>query len=133
MEVIIRTHFLPSPLSILSSSSFPSSRPKLSTSRCSISCSLMEEGRSKFLEFPFVSSPHKTLMLDLISRLENRFESQLLPCSLPSDVQHYQNQNGTSQLSLHIRPADHTSGTHSDSSVSHFPSFCFMHAISLQY
>lgn len=48
-------------------------------------------------------------MLDLVSTLENRFHSQLLPCSLPSDVQYYQSHNGTAQASLHIRPAHHNS------------------------
>ncbi|KAF7844633.1 red chlorophyll catabolite reductase, chloroplastic [Senna tora] len=43
-------------------------------------------GRRKFLDFPSVFTPHKNLMLDLVSALENRFDSQLLPCTLPPDV-----------------------------------------------
>ncbi|XP_004490558.1 red chlorophyll catabolite reductase, chloroplastic [Cicer arietinum] len=112
--MMIRSHFLHSPLSILSSysssssSSSSSSRLQLSSS-CSVSCSLMDthkQGRSKFMEFPFVSGPHKNIMLDLISTLEDRFQSHLLPCSLPPDVQHYITNSGTSQVSLHIRPGN---------------------------
>lgn len=43
-------------------------------------------------------------MVDLVSTLENRFQSQLLPCSLPPDVQFYQNHTATAQASLHVRP-----------------------------
>jgi len=108
MAVMICSHFQHSSLSILSSSS-SSSRFHLSTPRSSVSCSIMDtqkQGRSKFLEFPFVSAPHKNLMLDLISTVEDRFESHLLPCSLPPDVQYYKSKNGTSQVSLHIRPSN---------------------------
>ncbi|KAK7276980.1 hypothetical protein RIF29_18129 [Crotalaria pallida] len=112
------THFLHPPLalSILSSSSsssssssFPSSsRSSLQLSAC---CSAMEDddgsskskSKSKFKEFPFVSVSHKSLMLDLVSTLENRFQSQLLPSTLPPHVQHYQNTASTAQASLHIR------------------------------
>ncbi|KAK7320298.1 hypothetical protein VNO77_29642 [Canavalia gladiata] len=110
MEVMICNHFLYSPLSLLSSSlpshSYHLSLP-FSPSSSSISCSLMEthdQSHSKFLDFPFVSAPQKNLMVDLVSTLENRFNSQLLPCSLPPDVQHYQSQSGAAQASLHIRP-----------------------------
>ncbi|XP_027331728.1 red chlorophyll catabolite reductase, chloroplastic [Abrus precatorius] len=118
MEVMICNHFLYSPLSLLSSSSssfstpFSTSSLSLKFSASSVSCSLMEDthnnhGRTKFLEFPFVSGAHKNLMVDLVSTLENRFNSQLLPCSLPPHIQHYQSQSGSAQASLHIR-AGHT-------------------------
>ncbi|KAL5101132.1 hypothetical protein RYX36_005459 [Vicia faba] len=100
-------NFLHSPLSI-----FSSSRLQLSSysSRFSISCSQMDthnnQGRSKFLELPFVSAPHKNLMLDLVSSLEDRLQSHLLPCSLPPDVQYYKNNSGSSQISLHVTPGN---------------------------
>ena len=121
---MICEHFRYSPLSILSFSSPPSTRYHLyipsssSSSSFSVSCSLMEsqethnnQGRSKFMDFPFVSSAQKNLMVDLVSTLENRFHTQLLPCTLPSDVQYYQSQTATAQASLHIRAA------HNDSPV----------------
>ncbi|WJX64984.1 red chlorophyll catabolite reductase [Trifolium repens] len=98
-------HFQLSPFSILSSSS-SSSRLQLSAPRCSIMDDTHKQGRSKFLEFPYVSAPHKNLMLDLVSKVEDRFQSQLLPCSLPPDVQYYKSNSGTSQVSLHITPGN---------------------------
>lgn len=50
-----------------------------------------------------MSAPHRKLMQHLISTVENRLGSQLLPCTLPPDVQYYQNQTGTAHASLHIR------------------------------
>jgi red chlorophyll catabolite reductase len=105
MAVMICGNFLLSPLSILSSSS-SSSRLQLSAPRCSIMDDTHKQSRSKFLEFPYVSAPHKNLMLDLVSKVEDRFQSQLLPCSLPPDVQYYKSNSGTSQVSLHITPGN---------------------------
>ena len=111
----IFSHFLHSPVSILSSSrrhSLPLALSRSATSRSqssasSLSCSsdmdTQNVGRSKFLEFPFVSAPQKKLMVDLVSAFENRFGCQLLPCKLPPDVQYYQNQSGTAQASLQVR------------------------------
>jgi hypothetical protein len=104
MAVMICGNFLLSPLSILSSSS--SSRLQLSAPRCSMMDDTHKQSRSKFLEFPYVSAPHKNLMLDLVSKVEDRFQSQLLPCSLPPDVQYYKSNSGTSQVSLHITPGN---------------------------
>lgn len=122
IQMKICYHFLYSPLSIFSFPSprfhlsIPSSfRFKPSSSCCSVSCSLTEDQqthdqwRSKFLEFPFVSCSHKNVMIDIVSTVENRFESQLLPCSLPSDVQFFQSHTATSQASLHIRPGHQNS------------------------
>lgn len=64
------------------------------------------EARTKFKAFPYVSAPHRNLMVDLVSTVENRLDSQLLPCTLPPDVQYYQNQSGTGCASLHIRSGD---------------------------
>lgn len=50
-----------------------------------------------------MSAPQRDLMLDLVSALETRLGSSLLPCSLPPDVQYYQAQNGTAEGSLYIR------------------------------
>lgn len=62
-----------------------------------------DEGRKKFKDFPYVSPPHRDLMVDLVSMVENRLDSQLLPCTLPPDVQYYQNESGSASASLHIR------------------------------
>ena len=43
-------------------------------------------------------------MVDLVSTVETRLASQLLPCTLPPDVQYYQNESGTNHATLHIRP-----------------------------
>lgn len=109
-EVMLCSNFLHSPVSILSCS-------RLGVSVC---CSLMDDTRrSKFMEFPFVSGGQKNLMVDLVSTLENRLESQLLPSTLPPDVRHYQNPTATAQASLHIRAA------HTHSPVIYFPSPLF--------
>lgn len=62
-----------------------------------------DEGGKKFKDFPYVSPPHRDLMVDLVSMVENRLDSQLLPCTLPPDVQYYQNESGSASASLHIR------------------------------
>ncbi|KAK6924063.1 Red chlorophyll catabolite reductase [Dillenia turbinata] len=68
-----------------------------------------EEGRRRFMEFPYVSGPHRDLMVDLVSTVETRLGSQLRPCTLPQDVQFYQNQTGSAQASLQIRSGDKSS------------------------
>ncbi|EEF38771.1 red chlorophyll catabolite reductase, chloroplastic [Ricinus communis] len=78
----------------------------------SSSSSIMElhnQGRSRFLEFPFVSVPQRELMVDLLSAVENRLGSQLLPCTLPPDVQYCRNQSGNAQAAFHIRSANQNS------------------------
>lgn len=67
------------------------------------------EGRRNFMEFPYVSAPHRKLMVDLFSAMETRLHSQLLPCTLPPDVQHYQNQTSTANASLQIRSGNEAS------------------------
>ncbi|KAJ4829610.1 hypothetical protein Tsubulata_014276 [Turnera subulata] len=116
-HVLHTTLLLPPPPPHLWPSPLPSCKPtrtKLSaTSSPSPSSTQMElhtQGRQKFMEFPFVSAPHRELMVDLVSTVEDRLGSQLLPCTLPPDIQHCQNQNGTAQASLHIRSA-HDSST----------------------
>lgn len=42
-------------------------------------------------------------MVELITAMETRLGSQLLPCSVPPDVEFYQNDSGTSQGTLHVR------------------------------
>ncbi|POO02798.1 Red chlorophyll catabolite reductase [Trema orientale] len=113
---VVFSHCLYSSLSSSSSSSSSYLSPSLHSSKLSrrrvlsISASttpfhmeLHNEGRPKFIEFPYVSAPHRSLMSDLVSMVETHFDSQLLPCTLPPDVQYYQNQSGTSHASLHIR------------------------------
>ncbi|KAG7623176.1 Red chlorophyll catabolite reductase [Arabidopsis suecica] len=65
--------------------------------------------RRKFMEFPYVSPTRKQLMVDLMSTVENRLQSQLLPCNLPPDVRNFNNPNGSAEASLHIRSGDRSS------------------------
>ncbi|XP_023521266.1 red chlorophyll catabolite reductase-like [Cucurbita pepo subsp. pepo] len=58
---------------------------------------------SKLKEFPHLSASHRALMTDLVGAAESRLEDHLLPCTLPPDVEYFQNQNGTSQGALLIR------------------------------
>ncbi|KAM7250763.1 hypothetical protein ACFE04_022646 [Oxalis oulophora] len=60
---------------------------------------------SKLMEFPHLVSAHKEVMVNLITSLEGRLDSQLLPSSatVPPDVEYYQNQSGSSQGTLSIR------------------------------
>ncbi|KAK3222178.1 hypothetical protein Dsin_009203 [Dipteronia sinensis] len=103
--------FLHSQFATLSSPSLASTRRLSSPSRNRITCtatppppsSSMEEGRRKLMEFPYVPAPVRDLMVDLISTVDNRLESQLHPCTLPLDVQYYENTTGNSQASLQIR------------------------------
>ncbi|XAR73983.1 Red chlorophyll catabolite reductase [Bertholletia excelsa] len=60
-------------------------------------------GVKKFTDFPYLSGPYKDLMVELVSTVETRLESYLLPCSLPPDVQYYHNQTQSAHGSLHIR------------------------------
>lgn len=55
------------------------------------------------MDFPYVSAPHKDLMVDLVSTVETRLDSFLNPCSLPPDVQSYQNETGTAHAAIHLR------------------------------
>ncbi|PKI39428.1 hypothetical protein CRG98_040186 [Punica granatum] len=59
--------------------------------------------RSKFMDFPHVSAPHRSLMFDLLSAVENRLGTQLEPCALPPNVEYYQNQAGNARGSLYVR------------------------------
>lgn len=65
----------------------------------------------KLMEFPHLTAAHKDLMVSLISAMETRLDSHLLASSVvPPDVEFYQNDQGTSQGSLHIRlglPSSH--------------------------
>lgn len=102
---------LPSSSSSSSSSSFrPSSSLLLSRSRriscCSASPHMNPQNTSssnRLLEFPYVSAPHRDLMVELLSSVETRLASSLRPCTLPPDVQYYQNQSATAQAALHVR------------------------------
>lgn len=61
------------------------------------------------MEFPYLSVPHRSLMVDLVSTMETRLGSHLHPSSLPEDVQNFQNESGSSQGTLHIRSGNHDS------------------------
>ncbi|XP_010531238.1 PREDICTED: red chlorophyll catabolite reductase, chloroplastic [Tarenaya hassleriana] len=62
--------------------------------------------RRKFMEFPHVSSARRRLMTDLMSTMEDRLGSKLLPCTLPPDVRYFQNQGGNAEASLYIRSGE---------------------------
>ncbi|KAE9466824.1 hypothetical protein C3L33_01241, partial [Rhododendron williamsianum] len=92
----LRSPFSTSPLLLRSPSpSPPPPRSKLAPVSCSPSSSspspLMapqsEDGRKRFMEFPYVSAPHRDLMVDLFSTMESRLGPYLLPSTLPLDVQ----------------------------------------------
>ncbi|WCJ31127.1 Red chlorophyll catabolite reductase chloroplastic [Euphorbia peplus] len=91
------------------SSKISATSSSTSSSSSSSSSSWEMEGRGKFVEFPFVSAPHRDLMVDLVSSVENRLGSQLLQSTLPLDVQHCRNETDTAQASLHIRSGHHSS------------------------
>lgn len=75
-----------------------------------ITCSVTPmDGRAKLMEFPYVSAPVRNLMVDLVTAVEDRLNSQLLPCTLPPDVQYFQNQTGNAQAALQIRSGHHSS------------------------
>ncbi|XP_010432091.1 PREDICTED: red chlorophyll catabolite reductase, chloroplastic-like [Camelina sativa] len=63
----------------------------------------------KFMKFPYVSPTRRQLMVDLMSTLEDRLQSHLLPCSLPPDVRNFKNPNGSAEASIHIRSGDKSS------------------------
>ncbi|KAL0872392.1 hypothetical protein Bca101_022097 [Brassica carinata] len=65
--------------------------------------------RQKFMDFPYVSPTRRQLMVDLMSTLEDRLQSQLLPCTLPLDVRNFKNPNGSAEASLHIRSGEKSS------------------------
>ncbi|KAI3794086.1 hypothetical protein L1987_36712 [Smallanthus sonchifolius] len=92
----------------LAFSSFFYSSPKFrnsSPSRVRFSCSAskIHGDQMAFMDFPFVSSSHRDLMVDLVSTVETRLDSFLNPCGLPPDVQSYQNETGTAHAALHLR------------------------------
>ncbi|GAB2223932.1 hypothetical protein Drorol1_Dr00004677 [Drosera rotundifolia] len=60
-------------------------------------------GGGGFMEFPYASPPVRDLMADLLSTVENRLGSLLLPCTLPADVQRYRNESGTADAALLVR------------------------------
>lgn len=111
---VVASHFLLPPLCLPLPSSRTASHYSVSPKRpppimaaSSSSPSLTDPqyggGRSRFMEFPHVSAPHRDLMVELVSAVEARLDSYLLPCTLPPDVQYYENQSGTAQATLHVR------------------------------
>ncbi|KAK1359979.1 Red chlorophyll catabolite reductase [Heracleum sosnowskyi] len=61
--------------------------------------------QSKLMEFPYVSAPHRNLMVDIVSKVEAHLSSSLLPCTLPQDVQYFENHTGTAHAALLLRSA----------------------------
>ncbi|CAL5326248.1 unnamed protein product [Camellia sinensis] len=102
----LRSPFSTSPLSLspLRPPLPPSKPPQISFSTSSPQMDPQIGGSSKrFMDFPYVSAPHRDLMVELVSTMESRLESYLLPCTLPQDVQYYHNHTGTAHACLHIR------------------------------
>lgn len=90
--------------SLYSSSSLGSRPPATLASPSSISRPrISASSTSSPMDFPYVSPPHRNLMVDLLSTVDTRLGSQLLPCTLPPDIQRFQNQSGNAHGSLHIR------------------------------
>ncbi|XP_021714307.1 red chlorophyll catabolite reductase, chloroplastic-like [Chenopodium quinoa] len=107
---LIFSHFpfsLPSKASPFCQTSLPSLPnfrfPTSTLTRSSVRSSMDSDGRPGFKDFPYASPPIKDLMIDLISTVENRLDSLLLPCTLPQDVQYFENQSGTAHASLLLR------------------------------
>lgn len=63
----------------------------------------MDSHSSELMEFPYASAPVRRLMVDLVSTVESRLNPHLLPCTLPPDVQRYQNPTASAFASLLIR------------------------------
>ncbi|XP_030538853.1 red chlorophyll catabolite reductase [Rhodamnia argentea] len=92
-----------SPSSRSSSARFAAAAASSSSSSRSPSPASPMEAADKFMEFPHVSAPHRSLMIDLVSAVEERLGSQLLPCALPHDVRYYQSDAGSARGSLYVR------------------------------
>ncbi|KAK1410266.1 hypothetical protein QVD17_36801 [Tagetes erecta] len=95
-------------MATISSSFITYSSPKLysscsSPSKPRFTCSASNNDRMAFIDFPYVSTSHKHLMLDLVSTVQNRLNSFLNPCTLPPDVESYQNETGTAHAALHLQ------------------------------
>ncbi|XP_051116626.1 red chlorophyll catabolite reductase [Andrographis paniculata] len=71
--------------------------------RLSASMNSGDDLSSKLMEFPYVSGPHRRLMVDLLSTVDSRLGSSLQSCTLPSDVQHFGNDSGTARATLNLR------------------------------
>ncbi|KAL0377715.1 UNVERIFIED_CONTAM: Red chlorophyll catabolite reductase, chloroplastic [Sesamum radiatum] len=92
---------------VLPSCSAPSSRLSVSKTRSSGLSASMDSGdelRARLMEFPYVSGPHRDLMVELLSSVETRLGSSLQPCTLPPDVRYFGNPAGTAYASIHLRP-----------------------------
>ncbi|XP_057978840.1 red chlorophyll catabolite reductase, chloroplastic [Malania oleifera] len=105
----------PSSLSLRLSTTRRTLPPLTFRSSCSSSSasSNMEDSqhgeRPSLKDFPYVSALHRDLMVDLVSTVETRLHTHLLPCTLPPDVQYYHNQTGTARASLQIRSGHQSS------------------------
>ena len=112
MAVHICTNFLHSTHTVPSSlRPYPANPSSTTVVRTRVSClsssssSPRMDPQTKFMEFPHVSAPIRDLMLGLVSSVETHLGSSLLPCSLPPDVQYYQNPNGNAEGTVFVRSA----------------------------
>eukprot|EP00262_Sarcandra_glabra_P001233 TRINITY_DN1125_c0_g1_i2.p1 TRINITY_DN1125_c0_g1~~TRINITY_DN1125_c0_g1_i2.p1 ORF type:complete len:303 (-),score=39.29 TRINITY_DN1125_c0_g1_i2:277-1185(-) len=62
--------------------------------------------RRKLMDFPHLSATHRNLMVEILSEIEMRIGSQLLPSSIPQDLEYFENQAGSSQGAMSIRSGD---------------------------
>ncbi|KAL8143290.1 hypothetical protein V2J09_016322 [Rumex salicifolius] len=86
-------------------SRFSRRRPpfRISLPISSSTTSMDSHSSSELMEFPYASPPVRSLMVDLVSTVETRLSPHLLPCTLPPDVQRYQNPSGSAVASLLVR------------------------------
>uniref|UniRef100_A0A7C9EDI5 Red chlorophyll catabolite reductase n=1 Tax=Opuntia streptacantha TaxID=393608 RepID=A0A7C9EDI5_OPUST len=58
--------------------------------------------RPRFKDFPYACAPIRDLMVEALSTVESRLGTQLVPYTLPPDVEYYTNESGTNHGSLCI-------------------------------
>ncbi|XP_049394782.1 red chlorophyll catabolite reductase, chloroplastic-like [Solanum stenotomum] len=68
---------------------------------CSSSSTSMEHHESKFKEFPYVSVPHRELMVELVSTMENLY--------FLAHVQYFENESATAHAFLYVRSGNSSS------------------------
>ncbi|KAG5614671.1 hypothetical protein H5410_014495 [Solanum commersonii] len=68
---------------------------------CSSSSTSMEHHESKFKEFPYASVPHRELMVELVSTMENLY--------FLAHVQYFENESATAHAFLYVRSGNSSS------------------------
>ncbi|KAJ8453112.1 hypothetical protein Cgig2_007996 [Carnegiea gigantea] len=60
------------------------------------------DARPKFKDFPYASAPLRDLMVEVLSMVESRLGTQLVPHTLPPNVEYYTNKSGTNHGCLYV-------------------------------